>query len=315
MTLSDDDITLAYRLFLGRSVQARELEQVQAAEFDLEQLRQMFLNSAEFEQIYLRAQMRHALRAQPHGVRTEETLVHLHVPKTAGTSLNAILLPLFAPNARLTAEAGPPENTLLAMAPEARAAIRLVAGHCVYGIHDLLPGKVRYICVLRDAGARLVSFYKFVRRTEVHPHHKLLARHEATFGTFLEIAADTAALRAEVDNGQCRRVAGKMTGTEADELLYDRACRHLSDTETMRFGLTERFGLFLQSLKREGVIPRVPAVRANVSPPGENFHEASAGLNARQRGLLDDYLHWDAKFHQFASGILDAQRETAETAS
>ena len=84
MPVTFDQTKLAYQLILGRDATEAEVNHATSKHSDLASLRRTFLNSEEFFRKY--GQIREE-RAQ----RLTETLIHIHVPKTAGTSLTDVL--------------------------------------------------------------------------------------------------------------------------------------------------------------------------------------------------------------------------------
>ena len=85
----------------------------------------------------------------------DEALIFLHIPKTAGTTLNRIiewqysLLAIFrmGPD-RIRAT---PER-LKRLPEERRRRLRVVSGHLFYGIHDATAGRYLYHNALRTGG-------------------------------------------------------------------------------------------------------------------------------------------------------------------
>ena len=78
--LTKEEIVQAYRLFLARMPSEAELARMQERKHSYNTLRQSILSSEEFARKYERMQKTAAERQTP-------TLIHLHIPKTAGTSL------------------------------------------------------------------------------------------------------------------------------------------------------------------------------------------------------------------------------------
>ena len=91
-----------------------------------------------------------------------ETLIFLHIPKTAGSTLNFILDAHYTPeNSFATSQTWlHPEGSLdgFEMLTETeRARIELLNGHMGLGLHRHLPQPARYLTVLRDPVERVLS--------------------------------------------------------------------------------------------------------------------------------------------------------------
>jgi hypothetical protein len=98
------------------------------------------------------------------------TLVFIHVPKTAGSSLRDAVAELYPPSARLylyhpwglKGAIDPKEFPQLPV--ELRARVRFVAGHIFYGLHQDLPRPARYTTIVREPVDRAASLYHHYRR-------------------------------------------------------------------------------------------------------------------------------------------------------
>jgi len=107
----------------------------------------------------------HDKRLYPHALRDDELLFFLHIPKTGGTSLRAIIEPRFD-SLQIYPAKDMPE---LATAPKPSAQYRLVCGHFPYDFSLRFGASPVYIVMLRDPIKRAISYYKYVRRQKVHP--------------------------------------------------------------------------------------------------------------------------------------------------
>ncbi len=166
----------------------------------------------------------------------DKTLIFLHIPKTAGTTLNRIIESQYSPWAIYTIDphrirATPERLTRL---PEARRRrLRVVRGHFFYGIHECLPQGATYITMLRDPVARVLSAYHFILRRPLNPLHRKLKRERLT-------VQDCLRLFPQRHNLQCRLLSGIQDSSIKDEQLLETAKKNLI-TSFKVVGVSERF--------------------------------------------------------------------------
>jgi hypothetical protein len=100
-------------------------------------------------------------------------LLFVHIPKTAGTTLQMILARQFAGDRIYTITGNPGESVRAFMAwpEEERARIQLVKGHMPFGLHQHIGIPATYITMLRDPVDRVVSQYFYVLRSPDLPTH------------------------------------------------------------------------------------------------------------------------------------------------
>src|SRR5262249_39981848 len=114
-----------------------------------------------------------------------DILIHLHIPKTGGTSLNSIVQHGFRNDEVFGIEVfndmGPELRDGLGLAhytyclqlqaayrPEDWRCIRYVTGHLPFGLHRAFDGDVKYFTVIRDPFDRIISEF-FHRIQEDNP--------------------------------------------------------------------------------------------------------------------------------------------------
>ena len=311
MSLSRQEIELAYQLFLGRKPSQAEAERMQANQSSVEGMRRVFLNSPEFRDGPKRTPAPEA-KGQAQGQRT---LIHLHIPKTAGSSLSRILARETPPEARLTL-GDHNLDQLTAMSRPRRQQIRLLFGHLSHGVARQLPQRCQYISVLRQPGPRLLSFYRYIGRTEHHPLHRAVTGGKMSFGDFLDYTARTPEFRIEVDNGQSRRLAGNMTaaGLGREKALLRRALHHIFSPHFI-YGLTEHFEDFQKRLAAQGLVSKVTPIRENVAPDPGNLEAELDRLTTGQREIYDSYTLWDSQLYSICHGVYFAAKPAKEPRS
>lgn len=155
-------------------------------------------------------------------------LVFVHVPRTAGTTLQRVIRDRY-PRERYLHFDDPEraEQELAAMPKEALAAIDAVLGHVHFGVHRHFPQPARYITMLRHPVARIASHYRYVRSNPSHHlHREVVARNM----DLVEYAHGD--LSDELRDGQVRMFSPDASLEEAKRALAE---------EFEVVGLTERF--------------------------------------------------------------------------
>jgi len=121
-----------------------------------------------------------------------ETLLVMHIPKTAGTSLRAVVDGEYAVGESCAIYPGWPEaRAEVAGFPASRGPFRAFIGHFAYGLHEepelrpFLHDRVRYAVFLRDPVRRVVSHFNYVALSRHPGHRKIMLRHP-TLELFLQ---------------------------------------------------------------------------------------------------------------------------------
>ncbi len=95
---------------------------------------------------------------------SSQTVIFLHIPKTAGTTLSEIFKANYHPaeiyNREFSGDDG--ASAFINLSVERRAAIRLLWGHFPFGLHQYLPGPFTYFTFLRDPVERVISHYYYL---------------------------------------------------------------------------------------------------------------------------------------------------------
>jgi hypothetical protein len=292
--LSPKEISLVYRALKATTPLPDEVRKHRDAKASLTDLRSALLRTPEFLRLYKEVDMKTVV-----GPPATPTLVHIHIPKTAGTSLNEVLTGFF-PSTEVHSVDGDYMD-LAKLSNAGLGKLRLIKGHMQHGAHELLGGNTVYLCLLRRPAPRIFSFFRYIKRQPLHPLNKMVSATGVTFGEFLLFATDIPELRNEIDNGQTRRLADMMNsagqGREAE--AFASAVANLLAPD-MIFGLSERFDDYLSELHARGLIPQSQSLKSNTAPEPADLDAEVAGLTAQQRRRLDEYCLWDNWLYQIA---------------
>ena len=285
-------IRLAYGLFLDRDPSDAEVAQMSARASGVRALRRAFLLSEEFDQKYAR------LKTERDGSHLP-VLVHVHSPRTAGTTLAEA----FAREPHLQPQAVVEDQTLRAMPAARRRALRYVRGHLNMGAGDVLGGPCRHLTLIRRPGPRIYSFYRFIQRIRNHPAHQAVAA--MGFGDYLDHSQMQASHRIEIDNGQIRRLAGQLGDHQfgREQSYLPLALHHVLNPATI-FGFVEHFDALTRRLVAEGYLSTAEIPAVNRAPEGEGYEAAVAGLTEAQRALFEAYTVWDNYFYELCLTML-----------
>ena len=137
-------------------------------------------------------------------LKQENTVIFIHIPRTAGVSLDAILERQYNP-AKIYSLYSPEKlEKFKHLDDEKKANIQLLNGHFMsYGIHERLPNPSTYITMMRDPVDRVISHYYFVRRSPNHYLHETVMSNNMTLQEYVG-----SELSIEINNGQTRLLAG-----------------------------------------------------------------------------------------------------------
>lgn len=233
--------------------------------------------------------------------KPSETVIFLHVPKAAGTTLNRISDRHYRRHAiySILGAATPESGTLeefRRLPARQRASFRLVRGHFAFGLHDLLPRPSTYFTLLRNPEDRVLSHYFHALRqrdNHLHRYVKGLA--------LSDVYARKGHVDKAFDNLQTRLLSG-VWDTPAfgacNEETLERAKENVRDHFSV-VGVVERFDEALLLLQQRFGWRFVYYTRHNVrrrrgqSPPAD----------AETLELIREHNSLDQQLYDFAAEL------------
>lgn len=172
-----------------------------------------------------------------------EAIIFLHLPKTAGTTLNRLIEWEYRLSEMYSVDPVLFEWSAahLRKLPLARLRkTRMFKGHMLFGLHKTLPQPSTYITVLRDPVERVLSAFYFMRSYKLHPLYWKLRREKWTIEEFVRHSTR--------DNVQCKIIAGGDYHAPCSEAILEKASHHLTRYFSV-VGLSERFEESLALMK------------------------------------------------------------------
>jgi galactose-3-O-sulfotransferase len=239
------------------------------------------------------------------------TVIFLHIGKTGGMTLRTVLNRQF-PDAEvfvLRNRDRIPRNQRLrreetvqqfaALSESVRERVRLIEGHTIFGIHELVPRPSTYITLLRHPVSLTVSQYRFVVRRPRHWLHSEVTSNETSLEAYVR-----SGISLETDNSQTRALSGD-TATpfgECSEEMLNLAKSNI-DRHFSVVGLTERFDESLVLLQNVFGWSRLHYVPTNVAPregPREPVPAATTRLIEEQNAIDMELYRWAARRFEHA---------------
>ena len=233
--------------------------------------------------------------AQAGRVQPSSPLIFLHLPKTAGVTLNTVIHRQYDPSQIYEIYGNQPEKraeAFLRMPHEERMRCRCIAGHMRYGVHTGLTPPWYYITVLREPVARLVSEYYYILQRPNHWFHRTVRDRGLALDTFAVHAPNIIA------NAQTMLLAGVPPGISPTDADVDTAYARLRD-EFAVFGRNDRFDEFLVLCRQQLGWSNVCYTRLNVTL-GRTSRRT---LTVAQRQAIEEACRFDMALYQKASAL------------
>jgi hypothetical protein len=234
----------------------------------------------------------------------DETVIFLHIPKTAGTTLHNIIGRQYRASEMHTMLLEVPESIkqFLALSEAERGQFKMIRGHMGYGLHKFIPRPCQYFTILRNPVARAISIYYYIKRTPSHFLYNIFKEENLTLKDYVESGYSNM-----VDDGQTRMLAGGdgniLEGVCTPE-MFEQAKENLHRSFVL-VGLTERFDESLLLLGHQFGWRKPFYRRKNVSP-----HRLEK--EALEPKILEAILamnQYDLALYEYAQSLFEEQIE------
>lgn len=190
----------------------------------------------------------------PKNTEQEKSVIFLHIPKTAGSTLNRIIArqyeqkSIFSIYGLRRNERECESIDEFKRLPEARRReIKVLQGHIGFGLHEYLPQPSTYITILRDPVDRIISHYYFVLRDPDHYLYNEVTSKHMSLKDYV-----CSGISPELDNGQTKLLSTTTavnSYTQGSNEMLESAKKNIKEHFAL-VGLTERFDETLILLKR-----------------------------------------------------------------
>ena len=214
-----------------------------------------------------------------------QKLIFLHIPKTAGTSVRAIVEQEYPKDACVQVYTNSPE--FYETIREAVAKAKALYGHTFYGIHEWFDIDVRYIAFVRNPIHRVISFYNHQLLDKNSLHYEEVHDRGMTIRDMLHAGSSL-----EMNNLMVRIISG-YGGTDItdDTALWDNAIANI-ERHFEFVGLTERMPESVNILAQRLGWGRHRIPRLNITP-------SCPEIDAATRATIKEYNRLDLMLYEY----------------
>lgn len=217
----------------------------------------------------------------------------LHIPKTAGTTLNSILDHNFAPESILNVYTDQEKERLRETTYEELAQFQLIRGHVfIANFEDILDGPVpmRVFTFLRDPIDRVISEFYFLKAWPKSHLYRFLNENDISLAEYVESDHPRLAVRGQ--NIMVNSLSG--VGIDSMEDRLEMAWHHLK-TRFACFGILEQFDASLMLLKKELGLTNIFYERQNV-----RTHKVHRPVSPQTVQMIQDHNQADIQLYERA---------------
>ena len=229
---------------------------------------------------------------------TTNTLIFVHIPKSAGTTLSRIIDWEYDPR-RIYSVTGRyfrwSYNRLLRLPQHRLLKIQVFKGHMPFGLDRHLTWPATYLTVLRNPVDRAISDYYFSVNGVLHPDHREVKK--LTLREFIQTTP--------YNNIQTKLLAGQIPGYdflagECTPEMLTAAIKNLRNRFAL-VGLTERFeeSLALAKLFFGWTVRRYVSFRVTRGRPSKDF------IPAATRTLIAEHNAFDVALYDQAVNLFE----------
>ena len=217
----------------------------------------------------------------------------LHIPKTAGTTLNTVFDNNMEPGSVLDLYTEDQHKAFADVTYERIARYALVRGHVfIQDFEEILDGPVRFkvFTFLRDPVQRVISEYNFLKRWPKSHLYEYLNREDVSLVEY--VTSDCPRLRNRGRNNMVNSLSGVGAGDLAEGL--ELAWHHLKDRFVF-FGILERFDESLLMLRKQMGLGNTFYEKQNM-----RISHADVSVSRQEFEIIREYNRYDLLLYERA---------------
>ena len=178
----------------------------------------------------------------------KDLFIHLHIPKTGGTTLRDIIQRQYqSEKILMIPKLDESEDILKEVSTSQINQLKLIQGHLKYGIHNHFHRRAKYFAIIRDPINRVLSTYYYVLSQKNNPQNLSTSNNQMTIYDYVQSGVNPFLI-----NGQTQLISGKTGNIEnpiiKSEELFSLAKENI-ENDFLFLGITEMFDETILILK------------------------------------------------------------------
>ena len=178
----------------------------------------------------------------------KDLFIHLHIPKTGGTTLRDIIQRQYrSEKILMIPKLEESENILKEVSTSKIKQLKLIQGHLKYGIHNHFHRRAKYFAIIRDPINRVLSTYYYVLSQKNNPQNLSTSNNQMTIYDYVQSGVNPFLI-----NGQTQLISGKTGNIDnpiiKSEELFSLAKENIAN-DFLFLGITEMFDETILILK------------------------------------------------------------------
>ena len=178
----------------------------------------------------------------------KDLFIHLHIPKTGGTTLRDIIQRQYqSEKILMIPKLDESEDILKEVSTSQINQLKLIQGHLKYGIHNHFHRRAKYFAIIRDPINRVLSTYYYVLSQKNNPQNLSTSNNQMTIYDYVQSGVNPFLI-----NGQTQLISGKTVNIDnpiiKSEELFSLAKENIAN-DFLFLGITEMFDETILILK------------------------------------------------------------------
>ncbi|MEM8677101.1 MAG: sulfotransferase family 2 domain-containing protein [Cyanobacteria bacterium P01_G01_bin.67] len=227
-----------------------------------------------------------------------KTVIFLHLPKAAGTTLCDIFLRQYQAGSIHLLDGtnfDQAQEDFKQLSPEEKAQIKILMGHMYFGLHEYQPHPATYVTMLRNPIDRVISYYYFIKKARNHPDYEMMKTKNISIEDYCQMGV------VNMCNGQTRFLSGNQESEINGKEILKQAKKNLQEYFSV-VGIQEKFDESLLMLRNKLAWKKMPYYYRRNTNRTKSYRQE---ISNSTRAAIEKYNELDLELYEYATKIFE----------